>query len=247
MAHHSLAQRVHAGFPGAVPAGPFVADWHRACHDLGFRPGRCLLLVGVCRDELCFPFVSALEAVWGPAFHLDALGGMLTVGRTGIAAAAGHAPLDPGEPLRYVVVSVTHVGMDASGTFGYVRRGHQQATSRTCGALMAFRDELLTSQLHLGHDPVDPEMTLLRQRMLAAITYGEIPEPVELTGIAARVIDEDLQDLLAWMPRSVAPDREIRAAVTTGVLIHTDHGDWIQAHRPRVWSSRTGEQPIVVG
>ncbi len=242
MAHRSVAQRVHEGFPAAVPAGPFVAAWRQACQGLGFTSGHCLLLVGVCRDELCFPFVSELEAAWGPAFHMDSLGGLLTVGRTGIAAAAGHAPLDPGEPLRYVVVSAAHVGMDRSGSFGYVRRGHQQATSRTCGALMAFRDELLTSQLHLGPDPVDPEMTLLRQRMLSAITYGQIPEPVELTEIAARVIDEDLAELLAWMPRGA--DREVRAAVTTGVLIHTEGGDWFQAHRPRLWSSHSGEQPI---
>ena len=141
--------------------------------------------MGVCRDEVCFPFVAQLEAVWGPAFQLGSLGGLLTVGRTGIAAVASHAPREPGEPVRYVLVAAAHIGVDDAGNFGYLRREHQDVSSRTCGALMAFRDELLTSRLRLGYDPVDPEMSLLRQRILTALVYGDIPEPVELTQIVA--------------------------------------------------------------
>ena len=168
--------------------------------------------MGTCRDEVCFPFVAQLEAVWGPAFQLGSLGGLLTIGRTGIAAVASHAPLEPGEPVRYVLVAAAHIGVDDAGTFGYLRREHQEVSSRTCGALMAFRDELLTSRLRLGYDPVDPEMSLLRERILTALVYGDIPEPVELTQVVARVIDEDLRDLLALDPgrrgaRAGGPDR----------------------------------------
>ena len=174
--------------------------------------------MGVCRDEVCFPFVTQLETVWGPAFQLGSLGGLLTVGRTGIAAVASHAPREPGEPVRYVLVAAAHIGVDDAGNFGYLRREHQDVSSRTCGALMAFRDELLTNRLRLGYDPVDPEMSLLRQRVLTALVYGDIPEPVELTQIVAGAIDEDLRALLDWIQEVSVPDREVQTAVVTGVL-----------------------------
>ncbi len=242
MPTRSLARQITDEFPGAVPAAEFVGTWRAQCFRAGFDASTALLAVGVCRDEVCFPFVAQLESVWGSAFQLGSLGGLLTVGRTGIAAVASHAPREPGEPLRYVVVAAAHIGVDAAGTFGYLRREHQEVSSRTCGALMAFRDELLTSRLHLGYDPVDPEMSLLRQRILTALVYGEIPEPVELTQVVARVIDEDLRDLLEWIGAEGMPDQEVQTAVVTGVLIHTAGGDWFQPHNPRIHSSLTGER-----
>ena len=244
MPTRTLARQILDEFPGSVPAADFVASWHDRCRGAGFNADTALLAVGTCRDEVCFPFVAQLEAGWGPAFQLGSLGGLLTVGRTGIAAMASHAPREPGEPVRYVVVAAAHIGVDAAGTFGYLRREHQEVSSRTCGALMAFRDELLTSRLRLGYDPVDPEMSLLRERILTALVYGEIPEPVELTQVVARVIDEDLRDLLNWIQDASVPEREVLTAVVTGVLIHTATGDWFQAHRPRIHSTLTGERAL---
>jgi hypothetical protein len=247
MPTRTLAHQIRDEFPGAVPAADFVASWAERCVGAGFDADTALLAVGTCRDEVCFPFITQLEAVWGPAFQMGSLGGLLTIGRTGIAAVAGHAPkAEPGEPVRYVVVAATHIGVDDTGTFGYLRREHQTASSRACGALMAFRDELLTNRLRLGYDPVDPEMSLLRQRILTALVYGDIPDPVELTQVVARVIDEDLRDLLALIQDSAAPDREVQVAVVTGVLIHTAGGDWFQAHSPRIHSTLTGERPLVL-
>lgn len=246
MPTRSLARQIRDEFPGAVPATDFIAAWRAACVGAEFDADTALLAVGVCRDEVCFPFVAQLEAVWGPAFQLGSLGGLLNVGRTGIAAVASHAPLEPGQPVRYVLVAAAHIGVDGSGTFGYLRREHQAASSRTCGALMAFRDELLTSHLRLGYDPVDPEMSLLRERILTALVYGQIPEPVELTQVVARVIDEDLRDLLGWIEATSTPDREVQTAVVTGVLIHTAKGDWFQAQGPRIHSTRTGELALAL-
>jgi Limiting CO2-inducible proteins B/C beta carbonyic anhydrases len=244
MPTRTLATQIRDEFPGAVPAKDFVARWRALCFAAGFTADTALLAVGTCRDEVCFPFVAQLEGVWGPAFQLGSLGGLLTVGRTGIAAVASHAPLEPGQPVRYVLVAAAHIGVDGSGTFGYLRREHQEVSSRTCGALMAFRDELLTSRLRLGYDPVDPEMSLLRERILTALVYGDIPEPVELTQVVARVIDEDLRALLSWIQDASVPEREVQTAVVTGVLIHTATGDWFQAHNPRIHSTLTGERAL---
>jgi hypothetical protein len=148
--------------------------------------------------------------------------------------------------VRYVVVAATHIGVDDTGTFGYLRREHQTVSSRACGALMAFRDELLTSRLRLGYDPVDPEMSLLRQRILTALVYGDIPDPVELTEVVARVIDEDLRDLLGLILDAADADREVQVAVVTGVLIHAAGGDWFQPHSPRLLSSVTGERALAL-
>ncbi|MCU0263221.1 MAG: hypothetical protein MUF09_06035 [Candidatus Nanopelagicales bacterium] len=244
MPTRTLARQIRDEFPGAMPATDFVDRWREQCLVAGFDPGSALLAVGACRDEVCFPFVAALESVWGPAFQLGSLGGLMTIGRTGIGAVASHAPGASGEPRRYVVLACTHIGVDDSGAFGYLRRAQQDRSSRTCGALMAFRDELLTSRLHLGYDPVDPEMSLLRQRMLTALVYGEIPEPVEMAEVAAAVIAHDLRELLGWIGQDSAADGEFQAAVVTGVLIHTSTGDWFQAHEPRIHSSVTGDRAL---
>ena len=156
MPTRTLARQIRDEFPGAVPATEFVATWRDRCVGAGFDADTALLAVGTCRDEVCFPFVAQLEAVWGPAFQLGSLGGLLTIGRTGIAAVASHAPREPGEPVRYVLVVAAHIGVDEAGTFGYLRREHQEVSSRTCGALMAFRDELLTSTAPAGVRPGRP-------------------------------------------------------------------------------------------
>lgn len=238
MPTRTLAQKVREGFPRAVPVQQFVAALQAQCEDHGFTASNALLLAGVCRDEVCFPFVARLEEVWGPAFHLDSLGGLITIGRTGFSAAAHHAPDDVGGPLRYIVVAAAHIGMDDAGSFGYLRREHQTTSSRTCGALMAFRDELLTGRVSLWFDPADPEMSLLRQRILSALPYGEIPEPVELTELVAQVIAEDLDALLTGYLAELPVTDEVRLIEVTGVLVHTQEGDWFSSAAPRLWNSR---------
>ena len=234
MPTRSLAALVRAGFPGAVPVADFVAQWERGCAEQGFARGNCLLVAAVCRDELCLPFVEQLEAVWGPAFHAGSLGGLLTLGRTGMAAAGQHAPEDPGQPLRYVAFGAAHVGMDDTGTFGVLRRENQARVSRACGAVMSFRDELLTGRMRLGFDPDDPEMSLLRQRVFAALSYGDLPDAIGMTRVVAGVVDEDLRALLDWFAAGLPADRPVRSSVRTGVLIHTSAGDWFWRHDPRV-------------
>jgi hypothetical protein len=234
MPTRSLAEQVRSGFPGAVPAAEFARAWAQDCARDGFARGNCLLVAAVCRDELCLPFVSDLEAQWGPAFHAGSLGGLLTLGRTGMAAAGQHAPEDPGQPLRYLAFGAAHIGMDESGGFGHLRREHQFRDSRACGAVMSFRDELVTGRMRLGFDPADPEMSLLRQRIFSALSYGDLPDAVGLTPVVAGIIDEDLRALLDWFTGDLPEDRPVRTSVRTGVLIHTGQGDWFQAHDPRV-------------
>ncbi|MCU0264121.1 MAG: hypothetical protein MUF09_10720 [Candidatus Nanopelagicales bacterium] len=73
MPHGTLAQQVHSGFPGALRVTDLLARVDAACSQLGFTASSSLLIVGVCRDELRFPFVARLEDIWGPAFHVGSL------------------------------------------------------------------------------------------------------------------------------------------------------------------------------
>lgn len=235
MPTRTLPQQVRSGFPEAVPAEEHLAALAVQAGARGLHPGNALLMAGVCRDEVCFPFVTRLEQAWGSAFHIGSLGGLLTIGRTGFAAAAHHAPEEPDEPRRYLVVAAAHIGMDGSGSFGYLRREHQRGQSRACGALMGFRDELVTGRLHVGFDPVDPEMSLLRQRVFSALHYGDVPDEVDLTTTVADIISEDLDDLLAWYTAGPARDGDAVFVVSTGVLIHTPAGDWFSPAPTRAW------------
>jgi hypothetical protein len=245
MPMRTLAQQVQDAFPGALPAEEFLTAWQQGCQGEGFTSGAALLVVGVCRDEVCAPFVASLEREWGPAFNIGSLGGVITVGRTGMAAVAGHAPQVADQPMRYVIVACAHVGMDPAGNFGRFRRDHQPGSSRACGALMTFRDELLTGHLNLAYDPADPEMSLMRQRIFSGLNYGDLPDPVEITEVAAGTIAADLDALMAGTLAEL--DREVQVAVVTGVLVHTTDGDWFQAHAPRIWSSRSGTRAVALG
>lgn len=242
-----LAERVRQAFPGALPVAEFAARWRAVLDADGFDADDALLVVAVCRDELCHPLVGLLERVWGPAFDAGSLAGLLTLGRTGIGAAARHAPDEPGQPLRYVVVAAAHIGLDATAGFGYFRRSHQETPSGACGALMALHAELLGGRLRLGFDPVDPEMSLLRQRLVSALPYGEVPDPVALTRVVADVIDQDLRELLEWFTSVVPGGHEVRTAVVTGIQVHTEAGDWFQPHHPRIWSSSQPERAVDLG
>ena len=247
MPHRTLAEQVHGGFPGALRATDLIARLEDRCSELGFVASSSLLMVGVCRDELCFPFVARLEDAWGPAFHIGSLGGLLTIGRTGISAALGHAPEEPGAPQRYVIVAGPHIGMDEIGEFGQLRREHQTVDSRACGALMAFRDELRGGHLETGYDPDDPEMSILRQRLVSSLPEAEIPDPVQLTRLVAGLIDQDLDDLIRWRASSLPSSHEVRVVAVTGVLIHTSGGDWFEPLRSRFWSSRLGDADLDLG
>lgn len=222
-------------FPGALPLEDFAVRLRTVLEPHGFAPGRALLMVGVCRDELCFPLLERLQDDWGSAFQLGSLGGLLLLGRTGLAAAQNHAPEDAG-PRRYVVVALAHVGVDDDGEVGRVRRLGQAAPSATCGALMAFHGELSEGRLDVELDPGDLEQSLLRQRLLRALRYGEVPDPLALTLVARDAIMDDLQAVAGTLDDRGPAD----VAAVGGVLVHAPDGDWVAPHRA---SLRHGVSP----
>jgi hypothetical protein len=135
---------------------------------------------------------------------------MLFLGMAGMRAAQFHAPGQDGRQ-RFVVYVMPHIGIDESGRIGYVRRPGQDITTTACGALMQFRSELAEGRAICDLDPFDLEMSLLRQRLLRAIPWGEVPDD-DLVRTAAR--------MHSW--------RDADIGVFSGIQIHTPDGDYIQ-------------------
>ena len=215
-------------FADAVEASQFVARLGAAADAAGFRPGETLLVTGSCRDELCFPFGDALQATWGSSFHIGSLGGLLFLGRTGLAAAAAHAPRDSWR-RRYLVVATTHVGITDDGVLGRVRRPHQEAASSACGALVALHDEIVSGAELPELDPDDLEQGLLRRRLAHLWPWGESLSVLDVTLAARDAIRDDLLRLRGALDIDGASD----VLVVTGVLVHAGHDDWVAGHAVR--------------
>lgn len=213
---------VRAAFPDALRTEDFCARVDAAAHGAGYQPGATLLVTGSCRDELCFPFGDLLQRTWGSAFHIGSLGGLLFLGRTGMAAAAQHAPRGH-RRRRYLVVALTHVGFGADGTPGRVGRPHQDEESSACGALVALRDEIAQGVELAEVDPGDLEQGLLRRRLAHLWSAGSDLGILDVTLAARDAIREDLVGLRGVLDSGGASD----VLIVTGVLVHTVDGDWV--------------------
>ena len=216
---------VRAVFPDALHSDRFCDAVDDAAREAGFEPDATLLVTGSCRDELCFPFGDRLQETWGSAFHLGSLGGLLFLGRTGLAAAHAHAPLGH-RRRRYLVVALTHVGIGSDGTVGRVARSQQQAESSACGALVALQQEIMSGSELPDLDPDDLEQGLLRRRLAFLWARGADLTVLEAT-MAAR--DAIRQDVLRLHP-ALDPDGRSDVLLITGVLVHAGDGDWVGAH-----------------
>ena len=220
-------------FPGAIPVDDYVKRTFEAVLPFGLVSANTLAMVGVCRDELTDALAEPLRAQWGPPFRMSGMAGMLFLGLAGMRAAQFHAPGQDGRQ-RFVIYVMPHIGIDCDGRVGHVKRPGQDKTTTACGALMQFQSELADGRLLTDLDPFDLEMSLLRQRLMRAIPYGEVPDIVALTAIARDAIVDDLVRTAARMHSW----RDADIAVFSGIQIHTPDGDYVQ---PGVSTVRLGD------
>ena len=205
-------------FPGAIPEREFIESSVRFLGGQGFSTGNTLAGVAICRDEIAHPILVDVETFWGPVFSLASLAGLMTAGRTGLSAAAAHIPVEDGR-RHFVAYAMAHIAIGADGTVGAVTRPGLPQASKACGALAAFRSELLAGSLNLSIDHLDLEHSFLRLRLLPLIRYGSVPSLVELTKLTADAIETDLWAIL----RSLIDDTEAPvtdAALFTGIQVH---------------------------
>jgi hypothetical protein len=219
-------------FPHALPANQFVNSTQDCLAPHGVHRGSALPLIATCRDELAFALTAELQRAWGPAFNMAGLAGLLTLGRTGIAAARGHAPIVGGR-RTFVVIGLTHVGVDDAGVLGNCERPGVPGASHTCGALMALHDDLRGGDVHTSDypylDKYDPEQSRLRERIAPRVADPANTDLLTILRIARELIDQDTDAVI-----KVLRDDDIPAdvAVFTGIHIHGPRGaDYVDLGR----------------
>ncbi len=220
----SFASTLARDFPAAIPANQFVNSTQDRLREHAVLRGSALPLIGTCRDELAFALTAELQRAWGPAFNMAGLAGLLTLGRTGVAAARGHAPLVDGR-RTFVLFGLTHVGVDEAGTIGNCERPGVPGASHTCGALMALHDELRGGDVRTSDypylDKADPEQSRLRERIAPLVDDPREVDLLSIIRIARDLIGHDCDEAVKVLRDDPVP---ADVAVFTGIHIHGPRG-----------------------
>ena len=90
-----------------------------------------------------------------------------------------------------------------------------QKASHACGALDAIVKKLRLGHLQLIMDMQDVEQSIIRQKILFSIPYGNKPDLVGMTKLASEIIAQDVDLLLSSLGSSV-----FHYAVLAGIQIH---------------------------
>jgi hypothetical protein len=144
------------------------------------------------------------------------------MGRTGLDAARRHVP-EAELPVRVAFFVFPHIGIDAGGEIGNIRRQGRLHTSRACGAIITMHDQFLSGQVRLEFDPTDPEMSLLRQRIAPQLLGRDVPDLVTMTTM---VRDAALEDLLATGITTGGPVGDL--AIFSGLLVNgPEETSWV--------------------
>lgn len=188
----SYAENINALFPGAVDEATFIETMTRVVDEKGFNPNSAINLVSTCRDEICRPFTEKLDSMWGEHFSISSLGGMVFCGTTGFGAGMAHSPQVGGKE-RYVFWVGPHIAVGTAGQIGQIWRPGRDQISSACGALIALNGQIASGKLNMELNPTDTEMSLLRQSVLAKLSYGQKPNLVGITYAAHDCILEQVE------------------------------------------------------
>mmetsp|Transcript_51902 Transcript_51902/g.113014 ORF Transcript_51902/g.113014 Transcript_51902/m.113014 type:complete len:443 (-) Transcript_51902:207-1535(-) len=126
-------------FPGSISSNAVDQRVARVLANRGFTPQNTLLATSACPDEVNSrpgEMVELMKNRWGECFTLGGLGGVPFTGKAGFGAYAHHVA-DGGKLL---IVFAPHVGVEANGRVGALRRVDQNGVSTSCGAAVgAFK------------------------------------------------------------------------------------------------------------
>jgi hypothetical protein len=219
-------EALHTHFPGALPLSQYMQLTVQALVPYNFYDENTMGMVAICRDEIAEPMLEEVIRYWGKTFNCCSLGGFLTIGKTGLAAATNHAPLFDGM-RRFTFYAMPHIAISQAGEIGKVYREGLQQVSHACGALDAIVHELACGHLKLEMDMQDIEQTIVRQKILSTLTYGAQPNLVEITKLACQIISHDVEHILDTLDTTI-----FNYAVMTGIQIHGPMDTtWISPHR----------------
>ena len=229
---------VQQHFPTPRNEAEFVANSAALLAQAGFVAENTLPIISVCRDEICSSFVSAIEAQWGQSFMLGGLAGLPFGGKTGLGAAAHHAP-DIHDRERIVIYAFTHIGFGPGGEVGGCVRPGMEHLNAACGALVAYSGQVVEEDREVNKIFTDDgEYGLLTHRMDKE-PKPEKPELLAVTNTALEVIKADIDALTS----KVLHQDKCDFAVFTGTQIHLPEQNLVQLSD--CWAILNGNrQPI---
>ena len=175
-----------------------------------------------CSDDANAAWPVFTNVFKGP-FQLGGLSGLPFAGKTGMTAYAHHIPNDGTALIFYG----PHIGINAQGTIGKMRRPGQSNDSSCCGALL-----LALSRMQ-NEDPDDPYLPLASDDdyQQTMIEHAVIPfkqrilfssDPTkEITEVMYGVIRRQIRRLVEI---TRAEFRCSRIVLLGGIFINTDHG-----------------------
>ena len=209
-------------FPLFYTEVDFIKKTYNALNKIGFDEHNTISTTCICRDEIAQPIRSVIKHIWGENFNLSSLAGMFFAGKTGLLAAMDHAP-NVGGRERYVYYVLPHIAMDADGRAGVCRRRGREEESVACGSLSALHTEMTSGRINLSIDYEDVEQSLVKIRLLREITYGHVPDLLELTKLTEEAIRTDLEHALDKIVDKSKSDY----AVMSGIQIHGPDANYI--------------------
>lgn len=207
-------EAVNKYFPGTIEMKEYMRRTFECLNSHGFEDENTMGMISICRDEITDPIQHEVVKYWGLTFDCCNLAGFVMMGKTGLAAATAHVPLFNGLK-RFAFYSMPHIAISQEGEIGKVYREGLNQASSACGALALIVKELNAGQLKLEMDMDDIEQSIIRQKILSAIKYGDKPDLVEITKLASQVITQDVEKLLGQLDHN-----EYKFAVMTGIQIH---------------------------
>ncbi|WP_088893900.1 FAD-dependent oxidoreductase [Leptolyngbya ohadii] len=210
----AFQEALQAHFPGALPITDYMSKTYQCLSQYGFCDENTMAMVSSCRDEIADTLFVEVMRHWGKTFNCCSLAGFIMMGKTGLAAAVDHTPITNGT-RRFIFYAMPHIAISEEGELGKIHRSGIEKISRACGALDTIVKELEFSSPKLEMDMQDIEQTIIRQKVLSTINYGDKPDLVEITKLAAQIIFNDVDQLLNTLDQSV-----FKYAVMTGIQIH---------------------------
>ena len=209
-------------YADAVDVDVFLDLVERELGPRGFTPTTALPLLSVCRDELMADFRRDVRRRWGHFFDLASLGGLPLLGRTGVAAALGHAPLDGARHLL-LVLALPHVGLE-EGVVGSVVRPGVPGTTSACGAIDVAQRALAAGVSGVVLDRHDIEESLLVARLHETVGSGSVPDLVATTELVRRAAVDELRLLAGELS---TPEASVDVALVSGIVVHATGHDQV--------------------
>jgi hypothetical protein len=209
-----FSDKLELNFPNSLPIEEYFQQTLQQLKPYGFVNENTLGVVATCRDEIAEPLLNKTEEYWGKTFDLRSLGGFLTAGKTGISTVLGHTPIVDGMG-RFVIYAMPHIAISGEGEIGNVYREGIQKISHACGSLSGVVHELASGHINCQTEIDDLEQSMVRQKIISAIHYGEKPNLLDITKLTCKIISDDLKYFLDSIDSS-----SYNYAVFTGILIH---------------------------